>query len=104
MIGQALANGKEARTLGFGTFCTRNHPARTGCNPRTGERVSIAALIVPVFKPGQTLREAAGGSYRTGAGDAHLSRRKTPEIHGMWNLTDCDTMTGTLDAAGPLAA
>ena len=60
-IGQALANGEEARILGFGTFGTRNRPARTGRNPRTGENVSIAASTVPVFKPGKTLRDTVGG-------------------------------------------
>ena len=33
VIGQALANGEEARIPGFGTFGTRNRPARTGRNP-----------------------------------------------------------------------
>ena len=28
VIGQAWANGEEARILGFGTFGTRNRPAR----------------------------------------------------------------------------
>ena len=36
-IGEALANGEEVRISGFGTFGTRNRPARTGRNPRTGE-------------------------------------------------------------------
>ena len=61
VIGQALANGEEARILGFGTFGARNRPARTGRNPRTGESVSIAATTVPVFKPRKTLRDAVGG-------------------------------------------
>ena len=33
VIGQALANGEEARIPEFGTFGTRNRPARTGRNP-----------------------------------------------------------------------
>lgn len=57
-IGEALANGEEARILGFGTFGTRNRPARTGRNPRTGENMAVAASIVPVFKPGRTLKDA----------------------------------------------
>ncbi len=55
MIGEALANGEEARILGFGTFDTRNRPAR---NTRTGESLSINASTVPVFKPGKTLKDA----------------------------------------------
>lgn len=57
-IGEALANGEEARILGFGTFATRNRPARTARNPRTGETMAVAASTVPVFKPGRTLKDA----------------------------------------------
>ena len=61
VIGEALANGQDARILGFGTFGTRNRPARTARNPRTGENVSIAASTVPVFKPGKTLKDVVAG-------------------------------------------
>ena len=60
-IGKALANGEEARILGFGTFGTRNRPARSARNPRTGENVSVVASTVPVFKAGKTLKDAVGG-------------------------------------------
>ena len=32
VIGDALADGEEVRITGFGTFGTRNRPARTGRN------------------------------------------------------------------------
>ena len=32
-IGEALANGDEVRFAGFGTYGTRNRPARTDRNP-----------------------------------------------------------------------
>lgn len=57
-IREALANGEEARILGFGTFGTRNRPARTARNPRTGESLSISASTAPVFKAGRTLKDA----------------------------------------------
>ncbi len=57
-IGEALANGGEARIPGFGTFGIRNRPARTARNPRTGESLSIAASTVPVFKAGKPLKDA----------------------------------------------
>ena len=60
VIGEALANGEEARILGFGTFDTRNRPARTTRNPRTGENVLVAASTVPVFKAGKTLKDVVG--------------------------------------------
>ena len=56
-IGEALANGEEARILGFGTFGTRNRPARIARNPRTGESLPIAASTVPVFKAGKPLKD-----------------------------------------------
>ncbi len=59
-IGEALANGEEARILGFGTFGTRTKSARTARNPRTGESLPIAASTVPVFKAGKTLKDAVG--------------------------------------------
>ena len=58
VIGEALANGEKARILGFGTFGTRNRPARIARNPRTGESLSVAASTVPVFKAGNTLKDA----------------------------------------------
>ena len=57
-IGEALANGEEARILGFGTFDARNRPARTARNPRTDANLSIAASTVPVFKAGKPLKDA----------------------------------------------
>ena len=60
-IAEALADGEDVRILGFGTFATRERPARTARNPRTGELVPVAASTVPVFKPGRPLRNAVGG-------------------------------------------
>ena len=57
-VGEALANGEEVRIAGFGTFGTRNRPARTGRNPQTGESLSIPASTAPAFKPGKTLKDA----------------------------------------------
>ena len=60
-IAEALADGEDVRILGFGTFGTRNRPARTARNPRTGESIPVAAATVPVFKAGAALRNAVGG-------------------------------------------
>ena len=56
-IGESLAAGEDVSILGFGTFTTRNRPARTGRNPRTGEEVAIAASTAPAFKAGKTLKD-----------------------------------------------
>ena len=57
IIAEALADGEEVRLPGFGTFGTKNRPARTGRNPRTGEAVAISASTSPTFKAGKTLKD-----------------------------------------------
>ena len=57
-IAEALARGEDVRVASFGTFGTRNRPARAGRNPRTGESLNIAASTVPTFKPGKPLKDA----------------------------------------------
>ena len=60
-IAEALADGEDVRVIGFGTFGTRERPARTARNPRTREPIPVAASTVPVFKAGAALRTAVGG-------------------------------------------
>jgi len=43
--------------VGFGTFEVRQHQARDGRNPSTGETIKIAAQKVPAFKAGKALKE-----------------------------------------------
>ena len=57
VIAEVLARGEDVRIAGFGTFGTRNRPARTGRNPRTGESLNIAASTAPTFKPGKPLKD-----------------------------------------------
>ncbi len=63
-VAASLARGEAVSLLGFGTFGTKNRPARTGRNPRTGESLEIAVSTVATFKAGKPLRDAvnAGGS------------------------------------------
>ena len=56
-ISTSLANGETVQLLGFGTFDVREHSARSGRNPRTGEVIEIKASKVPGFKPGKALKE-----------------------------------------------
>ncbi len=54
----------EARTVtlsGFGTFEPKQRQARTGRNPRTGVAVPIPPKTVPVFRPGNTFKDAVSG-------------------------------------------
>ena len=54
---RALAKGQRIEIRGFGSFDLSERPARTGRNPKTGERVQVPAKKVPHFKPGKELRE-----------------------------------------------
>lgn len=57
-IADALKAGNDVTFTGFGKFSVANRAARTGVNPRTGERLSIAATRVPKFTPGSALKQA----------------------------------------------
>ena len=51
------ADGKVV-LIGFGTFEVRQRSAREGRNPRTGDKIKIAATKVPAFKPGKDMKTA----------------------------------------------
>ena len=52
-VTEALKNGDSINFTGFGKFSAAARAARQGVNPRTGERVQIAATTVPKFSCGQ---------------------------------------------------
>ena len=54
----ALKKGDEVRLVGFGTFSVARRAASEGRNPRTGERIKIAASKQPKFKAGKKLRDS----------------------------------------------
>ena len=57
VAGELKAGGK-IQLVGFGTFEVRERAARTGKNPRTGEKIEIAASKNPVFKAGKALKDS----------------------------------------------
>ena len=57
-IADAMAAGDKVQLIGFGTFETHERAAREGVNPRTGEKVKIAASKSPAFKAGKAFKEA----------------------------------------------
>ncbi len=57
-ITEALKSGDEVRLVGFGTFSVASRAASEGRNPRTGEKIHIAASKQPKFKPGKGLRDS----------------------------------------------
>ena len=56
-ITSALKGGTEVRLVGFGTFSVARRAASEGRNPRTGEKIKIAASKQAKFKPGKRLRD-----------------------------------------------
>lgn len=54
---QAMKDGDTIQLVGFGTFKVSERSARSGRNPRTGERMRIPAVKVPGFVAGKTLTE-----------------------------------------------
>ena len=56
-ITDALKKGDEVRLVGFGTFAVTERAASEGRNPRTGEKIQIAASRQPKFKAGKGLKD-----------------------------------------------
>lgn len=54
-ISQALANDDKVQLPGFGTFSIVEKPERTGINPQTKEKITIAARKAVKFKPAESL-------------------------------------------------
>lgn len=54
-IAQALVNDDKVQLIGFGTFSIQQKEAREGINPRTKEKITIAARKVVKFKPAAEL-------------------------------------------------
>ncbi|KKS08386.1 MAG: DNA-binding protein [Candidatus Brennerbacteria bacterium RIFOXYB1_FULL_41_13] len=52
-----VKTGKEANMAGFGSFKLVQRKARSGVNPKTGERIHIPATQVPKFKPAKVFKE-----------------------------------------------
>ena len=57
-IERALKEKQEVRLVGFGTFVVSKRAASEGRNPRTGEKIAIAASKQPKFKAGKGLKDA----------------------------------------------
>ena len=57
-IVEQVAAGTEIRLVGFGTFERRERKERTGCDPRTNEKITIPASMVPAFKAGKAFKDA----------------------------------------------
>ena len=60
-IVRSLRTADKIEIRGFGSFRTRQRPARVGRNPKTGERVEVPAKKIPYFKPSRELKDLVKG-------------------------------------------
>jgi nucleoid DNA-binding protein len=61
-IKAALQKGDRVALTPFGSFVVRSRKAREGRNPKTGEKIKIAARKVPAFVAGRALKDAVSGN------------------------------------------
>lgn len=59
-----LKSGSDVNITGFGKFSVSERAARQGVNPRTGEKMKIAAARVPRFTPGSKLKEVVNNKKK----------------------------------------
>lgn len=57
-IVKTMGRGEDVAITGFGTFRVAKRAARMGVNPKTGEKIQIAASTKPKFRAGKVLKEA----------------------------------------------
>ena len=62
---KSVAKGNAVTLVGFGTFKAAKRAARTGVNPKTGEKLKIAATTVPRFSAGAGFKAAVAGKKKT---------------------------------------
>ena len=53
----ALHHDDRVEIRGFGSFRLRDKPAKSGRNPKTGEKIDLSASRIPYFRPGKELKE-----------------------------------------------
>jgi DNA-binding protein HU-beta len=58
VVTKTLSKGETVTLAGFGTFSVTQRQAREGVNPRTLEKIKIAATKTPKFKAGKKLKDA----------------------------------------------
>ncbi len=55
-IKKGVKKDKSVQIIGFGTYSIAKRAARLGVNPKTGEKIKIAASKTVKFKPGAALK------------------------------------------------
>ncbi len=65
-LAASLAVGEQVKLSGFGNFGLRDKKERPGRNPKTGEKIPIAARRVVTFRPGDKLKARMKAYVGTG--------------------------------------
>lgn len=60
-LSEGLKEGCRVPFIGFGTFEVKDRAARDGRNPKTGEKLTIAARKAITFSAGKELKETVNG-------------------------------------------
>ena len=58
VMGKAIREEERFSYPGFGTFTLRERAAKTGRNPRTGEKIKVKANRTVGFKPAPALKDS----------------------------------------------
>ncbi len=66
-IVEGVQRDQKVTITGFGTFQAKQRAARTGINPATKERITIAPSTTCSFKPAQSLKASLEGRPNAGA-------------------------------------
>ncbi len=59
-MGERLAAGDRIQVGGFGSFEVRDRAERQGTNPKTKEKITIAASKAVGFRPASSLKQKVG--------------------------------------------
>ena len=76
----AVATGNGVSLVGFGSFKATPRAAREGKNPKTGEKIKIAATTVPKFSAGATFKSAVAEAAAAAAAAAKGKKKKSPAV------------------------
>ena len=58
VVTDTLKAGDKVQLVGFGTFESKERPARVARNPRTGEEITIEASKTASFRVGKALKDS----------------------------------------------
>lgn len=61
-VKKGLVEGKDVRLHGIGSLRTKLAAARTGCNPKTGEKIQIPARREVKFSVSEDLKKAVASA------------------------------------------